>query len=435
MTGTDYEQHFGRGVRALEAYEREVGPEQADVAQKAFTDALRAVPANVPEAERDHYRAVALGNLAGVRYARSTRTGAVHAMHQAMHQAIRYLNETLRLSDEEATAANLAAVLRLWQRLLPAHDFDELAEALDLMRELRERGGALHFDATIALLLTYEERLRRHEHEGDRLALARTAEETARIAVEQDRGDATAFLKTAAAHFLALADHPAEGYARKAPDLATEAVARCDPGSDQHQLYSLDWALTALMGLSKNENLPDAQVERMLPLLEQSVRRKAASDAGSSLPGLVTQLLVQWWEGSGRTDRRAAQAALAHAEAESATLTEDSPRLVPALHTIGILLQQRYAEVSGSSADLRQAAVCFRRITELSAPASSDHRDAAAHLMACRLSSPDDGPVLELVHPDDFDEPDPEAAPTEVLAVARGLLDSAVQQLARRGKL
>ncbi|UTP28090.1 CHAT domain-containing protein [Streptomyces rapamycinicus] len=179
------------------------------------------------------------------------------------------------------------------------------------------------------------------------------------------------------------------------------------------------------MCLSKNENLPDAQVERMLPLLHESVRHKVASDAGPRLPALVTSLLVRWWEGSGRTDRRAARAALAHAEAEHATLTEDSPRLVPALHTIGILLQHRYAEETGSSADLRQAAVCFRRITELSAPDSPDHRDAAAHLMACRLASPGDGPVLDLVHPDDFDEPDPQAGPTEVMAAAQGLLDSA----------
>ncbi|MER6142012.1 hypothetical protein ABT174_18530 [Streptomyces sparsogenes] len=226
------------------------------------------------------------------------------------------------------------------------------------------RGGALTFDATVALLLTYEERLRRREHEGDRLALAETAEEMARIAVEQDREDTAGFLKAAAV----------------------------------------------------NENLPDAQVERMLPLLHESVHHKVASDAESRFPDLVTRLLVRWWEGSGRTDRRAARAALAHAEATLATLAGDSPRLVPALPTIGILLQHRYAEETGSLADLRQAAVCFRRITELSAPDSADHRDAAAHLMACRLASPRSGPVLDLVHPGDFDEPDPRADPTEVLA-------------------
>ncbi|UTP28091.1 hypothetical protein [Streptomyces rapamycinicus] len=77
---------------------------------------------------------------------------------------------------------------------------------------MKERGatrtGALDFDATVALLFTYEERLRRREDEGDRLALAETAEETARIAVERDREDAAVFLKTAAARFLDLADHP-----------------------------------------------------------------------------------------------------------------------------------------------------------------------------------------------------------------------------------
>ncbi|MER8161131.1 CHAT domain-containing protein [Streptomyces sp. NPDC094472] len=425
MTGTDYAQHFDRGVRALETYAREGSPEQADVAQKAFTYALRSVPADLPEAERDHYRAAALGNLAGVWYTRGARTGAVHAVHQAM----RHLNEAFTLFDEESATANLASVLHLWQRLLPKHDLGELTEALNLLRELKERGatrgGTLNFDTTVALLFTYQERLRRREHEGDRLAVAEIAEETARIAVEQDREDAAGFLKTAAVHFLDLADHPGGGYARKALDLAADALARCEPGSDDHHLYSFDWALTALMCLSKNENLPEEQVERMLPLLHESVRHKGASDAGSRLPELVTPLLVRWWEGSGRTDRRAARAALAHAEAELATLTEDSPRQVPTLHTIGILLQHRYAEETGSVADLRQAAVCFRRITELSAQDSPDHRDAAAHLMACRLASPGDGPVLDLVHPDDFDEPDPQAGPAEVMAAAQGLLDSA----------
>ncbi|RFC77346.1 CHAT domain-containing protein [Streptomyces sp. AcE210] len=427
MTGTDYAQHFGCGVRALEAYEREGSPEQVDAAQKAFTYALRSVPADLPETERDRYRAAALGNLAGVWYARGARTGSVHAVHQAM----RHLNEAFSLCDEESTTANLASIFRLWQRLLPKHDLGELTEALNLLRELKERGatrgGALNFDASVALLFTYEERLRRREHEGDRLALAESAEETARIAVEQDREDAASFLKTAAAHFLAVADHPGEGegYARKALDLAAEALSRCEPGSDDHHLYSFDWALTALMCLSKNENLPDIQVERMLPLLHESVHHKVASDADSHFPELVTRSLVLWWEGSGRTDRRAARAALAHAEVALATLNEDSLRLVPALHTIGILLQHRYAEETGSLADLRQAAVCFQRITELSAQDSPDHRDAAAHLMVCRLASPGEGPVLDLVHPDDFDEPDPQADPTEVMATAQGLLDSA----------
>lgn len=425
MTGTDYAQHFGCGVRALEAYEREGGPEQADAAQKAFTHALRSVPTDLPETERDRYRAAALGNLAGVWYARGARTGAVHAVHQA----IRHLSEAFPLCDEESTAVNLASVFRLWQRLLPEHDLGELAEALDLLQEWKEhgaaRGGALNFDATVALLFTYEERLRRREHEGDRLALAETAEETARIAVEQDREDAAGFLKTAAAHFLALAGRLGGGYARKALDLAADALARCEPESDDHRPYSFDWALTALLCLSKNEDLSAAQVERMLPLLRESVRHRVSSDADSRFPELVTSLLVQWWEGGGRTDRRAARAALAHAEAELAMLTEDSARLVPVLHTAGILLQDRYAEETGSSADLRQAAVCFRRITELSPPDSPDHRDAAAHLMTCRLASPGEGPVLGLVHPDDFEEPDPRAGPTEVLAAAQALLDSA----------
>ncbi|WP_318214067.1 CHAT domain-containing protein [Streptomyces sp. SCL15-6] len=425
MTGTDYAQHFDRGVRALEAYEREGSPEQADAAQKAFTDALRSVPADLPEGERDRHRAAALGNLAGVWYARGAHTGAVHAVHQAM----RHLNEAFLLCDEERTTANLASVFRLWQRLLPRHDLGELAEALDLLREWRESGatrdGTLSFYVTVALLFTYEERLRRREDEGDRLALAETAEEAARIAVEQGREDAAGFLKTAAVHFLALADHPGGGYARKALDLAADALARCEPGTHDHLPYSFDWALTALMCLSKNEDLPDAQVERMLPLLHESVHHKVASDDDSRFPELVTSLLLRWWEEGGRTDRRAARAALAHAEAELATLTEDSPRLVPALHTAGILLQHRYAEETGSPADLHQAAVCFRRITELSPPDSPDHRDAAAHLMTCRLASPGDGPVLDLVHPDDFDEPDPRAGPTEVMAVAQGLLDSA----------
>ncbi|MFF4509160.1 CHAT domain-containing protein [Streptomyces sp. NPDC001401] len=424
MTGAEYAQHFDCGVRALEAYEREGSPEQADVAQKAFTCALRSVPTDLPETERDRYRAAALGNLAGVWYARGARTGDVHAVHQAM----RHLNDAL-LCDEETATANLSAVFRLWQRLLPKHDLGELTEALNLVRELKERGatrgGALNFDATVALFHTYEERLRRREHEGDRLALAETAEEAARIAVEQDREDTAGVLKSAAAHFLALADHPDGGYARKALDLAADALARCEPGSDDHQLYSFDWALTALMCLSRNENLPDAQVERMLPLLHEDVRQRVASDAGSRFPEFVTSVLVEWWEGSGRTDRRAARAALVHAEAELATLTEDSPRLVPALHTIGILLQHRYVEETGSLADLRQAAVYFRRITEISAPDSPDHRDAAAHLMACRIASPGGGPVLDLVHPDDFDEPDPQASPAEVVIAAQGLLDSA----------
>lgn len=425
MTGTDYAQYFGCGVRALEAYRLEGSPEQADVAQTAFTDALGSVPADVPEAERDRYQVAALGNLAGVWHARAARTGAVHAIHQA----IRHLNQALLLCDDESTTANLAPVLRLWQRLLPEHDLGELAEALNLIRELKERGAAqasvLGFEATVTLLLTYGERLRRREHEGDRLALAQTAEETARIAVEQGRRDAAGFLKTAAVHFLALADRPGEGNARKALDLAADALARCEPGTDDHLLYSFDWALTALTCLSSNETLPEAQVERMLPLLHQSCGRKASSGAGSPHQELVTQQLVRWWEVSGRADRRAAHAALAHAEVELATLTEDSPRLVPVLHTIGILLKHRYAEVTGSLADLRQAAVCFRRITELSARDSSDHRDAAGHLMACRLASADDGPVLDLVHPDDFDEPDFDAPPEEVLTVAQGLLDAA----------
>ncbi|MEV5375885.1 CHAT domain-containing protein [Streptomyces nondiastaticus] len=433
MTGTDYAQHFGRGVRALEAYEREGRPEQADVAQKAFTYALRSVPADLPETARDRYRAAAQGNLAGVWYARSARTGAVHAVHQAM----RHLNEAFPLCDDEAMTTGLASACRLLLRLLPKHDLGELTEALNLLRELKERdntrGGARNFDVIVALLFTYEERLGRREHEGDHLAVAEIAEETARIAVEQGREDAARLLKTAAARFLALADHPREGegeeYARKALDLAADACAHCEPGSDDHRLYSFDWALTALMCLSKNENLPDAQIERMLPLLHESVHHEVASDAGSRsdshLPELVTQLLVRWWEGSSRTDRRAAKAALAHAEAALMTLTDDSPRLVPALHTIGILLQHRYAEETGSLADLKQAAVCFRRIMELSARDSHDHRDAAAHLMTCRLASPGSGPVLDLIHPDDFHEPGPRADPAEVLAAAQGLLDSA----------
>jgi tetratricopeptide (TPR) repeat protein len=227
MTGAEYAQHFNCGVRALEAYEREGSPEQADVAQKAFTNALRSVPADLPETERDRYRAAALGNLARVWYARGASTGAV----QAVHQAMRHLNEVFRLSDEESTAANLASVLRLCQGLLPKHDVGELTEALALLRELKERaatrGGALTFDATIALFCTYEERLRRREDEGDRLALAETAEEMARIAVQQDREDAAGYLKAASAHFLAVADHPGEGegYARKALDLAADALA------------------------------------------------------------------------------------------------------------------------------------------------------------------------------------------------------------------
>ncbi|WP_217208917.1 CHAT domain-containing protein [Streptomyces sp. AC550_RSS872] len=379
---------------------------------------------DLPEPERDRYRAAALGNLAGVWYARGERTGAVHAVHQAM----RHLIEAFPLCDEEA-GANLASIFSLCQRLLPKHDLGELAEALNLLRELKEHGvtrsDALNLDVTVTLLFTHQERLRRGEHEGDRLALAETAEEAARIAVEQDRDDAAGFLKTAAVNFLALVDQPGERYARKALDLAADALARCEPGSDDHHLYSFDWALTALMCLSKNENLPDAQVERMLPLLHEDVRQRGVSDAGSRFPGLVTSLLVEWWEASGRTDRRAARAALAHAEAEFATLTEDSPRLVPALHTIGILLQHQYDEETGSLADLRQAAVCFQRITELSAPGSPDHRDAAAHLTACRLASPGDSPGLDLVHPDDFEEPDPQADPTEVIAAAQGLLNSA----------
>ncbi|MCC8452778.1 CHAT domain-containing protein [Streptomyces rochei] len=427
MTGAEYAQHFDCGVRALEAYEREGSHEQADAAQKAFTYALRSVPADLPETERDRYRAAALGNLAGVWYARGARTGAV----QAVHQAMRHLTEVFRLSDEESTAANLASVLRLWQGLLPKHDLGELTEALALLRELKERaatrGGAMNFDATIAFFCTYEERLRRREDEGDRLALAETAEEMARIAVQQDRKDAAGYLKAASAHFLAVADHPGEGegYARKALDLAADALARCEMESDNHRLYAFDWALTALVCLSKNENLPYAHVERMLPLLHESVHHKVAADAGSDFPELVTRLLVQWWEGSGRTDQRAAQAALAHAEAALARRTEDSLGQVPSLHTIGILLQHRFAEETGSLADLRQAAVCFRRITELSAPDSPDHSHAAAHLTTCRLASAGDGPVLDLVHPDDFDDPDPQADPTEVLTAAQSLLSSA----------
>ncbi|WP_141724589.1 hypothetical protein, partial [Streptomyces niveus] len=273
MTGAKYALHFDCGVRALAAYEREGSPEQADLAQKAFTYALRSVPADLPETERDRCRAAALGNLAGVWYARGARTGTVHMVHQAM----RHLNDALLCGKEMATA-NLAPVFRLWQRLLPKHDLGELTEALNLLQELKEsgatRGDAPNFDASVSLFFTYEERLRRREHEGDRLALAETAEETARIAVEQDREDAAGFLKTAAAHFLALADHPGGRYARKALDLAADALGRCEPESDDHHLYSFDWALTALMCLSKNENLPDAQVGRMLPLLHEDVRRR-----------------------------------------------------------------------------------------------------------------------------------------------------------------
>ncbi|MFD0071688.1 CHAT domain-containing protein [Streptomyces sp. NPDC127166] len=425
MTDSEYMQHFSRGVEALAAYNRQGSPDQADVAQQSFTYALRSVPADLPAAEAARYRANALENLAGVWHARGERTRSV----QAAHLAMRHMGEACSLREKESESPNLVAAVRLCQVLLPEHDVGELGEAVVLMRELKEhataRGDAPHLEVTVALLRTYEELLRRREHDSDRVVLAETSEEAARISVRQGRTDSDRFLKAAAAQFLALADRPGERYARRALDLAAEAIAHCDPESEDHDLYSFDWALTALMCLSKKEELPDAQVERMLTLLPESVSRRTAPDAGSPLAQLVTKLLVRWWEESDRTDRRAARAALAHAESELAVSTEDDPGTVPALHTIGILLQHRYVAETGSPGDLARAAVCFRRITEVSTPGSPDHRDAAAHLMTCRLASPADDPLMGLVFPDDFGEPDHRAGPTELMAAAQGLLTSA----------
>ncbi|MFF5923382.1 CHAT domain-containing protein [Streptomyces flavochromogenes] len=425
MTDSEYMQHFSHGVQALAAYNRQGSPDQADAAEKSFTYALRSVPADLPGAEGARYRAAALENLAGVWYARGERTRSVRAVHQAM----RNVGEACSLREEESASPNLVAVVRLCQGLLPEHDLGELTEAVVLVRELKERattrGGAPHLEVTVALLRTYEELLRRREHDSGRVALAETAEEAAWISVQQGRTDSDRFLKAAAARFLALADHPGERYARRALDLAAEAVAHCDPESEDHDLYSFDWALTALMCLSKKEELPDAQVERMLTLLPESISRSTASGTGSPLAELVTKLLVRWWEEGDRTDQRAARAALTHAERELTAFTEDGPGTVPVLHTIGILLQHRYVAETGSPGDLARAAVCFRRITAISTPESPDHRDAAAHLMTCRLASPADEPLLDLVFPDDFSEPDHQAGPTELLAAAQGLLTSA----------